>query len=54
MAILTDGEIQQFIDKGDIVIKPYRPDCLGSNSYDIHLGSTLASNCIFKMFTRIL
>jgi len=40
--ILTDKEIQQAINDGSIVIAPFRPECLGSNSYDVHLGSTLA------------
>lgn len=30
------------IDKGEIVIEPFRPECLGTNSYDVHLGKYLA------------
>ncbi len=30
------------MEKGTIIIEPYTRDCLGSNSYDVHLGSTLA------------
>jgi len=41
--ILTDQEILNSIEKRDIVITPFRRDCLGSNSYDVHLGSTLAT-----------
>jgi len=40
--ILTDKKILACIDSGDIVIEPFRPVCLGTNSYDVHLGSTLA------------
>jgi dCTP deaminase len=40
--ILTDGEILEEIEKGNIVIEPFDRNCLGSNSYDVHLGSTLA------------
>jgi len=40
--ILTDKKIMECIDTGDIVIEPFRPDCLGTNSYDVHLGNTLA------------
>jgi len=40
--ILTDELILKCIDAGSIVIEPFDPDCLGSNSYDVHLGSTLA------------
>src|SRR5437870_410398 len=40
--ILTDTDILQEIEKKTIVIEPYRRDCLGSNSYDVHLGGTLA------------
>ncbi|MBX3017758.1 MAG: dCTP deaminase [Bdellovibrionaceae bacterium] len=40
--ILTDQEILNSIEKGEIVISPFRRDCLGSNSYDVHLGAALA------------
>ena len=40
--ILTDKKILECIDSGDIVIEPFRPNCLGTNSYDVHLGKTLA------------
>lgn len=40
--ILSDKEILQQIEKGIIRVEPYRPECLGSNSYDVHLGKTLA------------
>jgi len=40
--ILSDKSILESIDKGEIVIDPYRPECLGTNSYDVHLGKTLA------------
>jgi dCTP deaminase len=41
--ILSDRKIRQEIEKGRIVIRPYRPECLGSNSYDVHLGPYLAT-----------
>ena len=40
--ILTDKEILASIDDGSIVVEPFRRECLGSNSYDVHLGKTLA------------
>ncbi len=40
--ILTDKEILRAIGSGSIVIEPFQPECLGSNSYDVHLGKTLA------------
>lgn len=40
--ILTDKKILEAIDKGEIVIEPFRPECLGTNSYDVHLGKYLA------------
>ena len=40
--ILSDKEILAHIEAGSIVIEPYDPSCLGSNSYDVHLGRTLA------------
>lgn len=39
--ILTDKTILAEIEKGNIVIQPYRPECLGTNSYDVHLGKYL-------------
>ncbi len=41
--ILSDLEIMRAIEAGDILIEPFRPECLGSNSYDVHLGRYLAT-----------
>jgi dCTP deaminase len=41
--ILTDQEILNALERGDIKVSPFRRECLGSNSYDVHLGSTLAT-----------
>lgn len=40
--ILTDSHILACIQDGTIVIEPFRREALGSNSYDVHLGATLA------------
>jgi len=40
--ILSDNKIREAIATGDIVIKPYREECLGTNSYDVHLGKHMA------------
>jgi dCTP deaminase len=40
--ILTDQEILNGIEQGSILVEPFRRECLGSNSYDVHLGKTLA------------
>jgi len=40
--ILSDSRILEEIEKGTIKIEPYKRDCLGSNSYDVHLGEHLA------------
>jgi dCTP deaminase len=40
--ILSDIRILEAIEKGEIVIEPFDPSCLGTNSYDVHLGKTLA------------
>ncbi len=40
--ILSDTRILEEIKKGTIKIDPYNRDCLGSNSYDVHLGRLLA------------
>lgn len=40
--ILSDSKILEAIAKKEIVIEPYDRDCLGTNSYDVHLGKHLA------------
>jgi dCTP deaminase len=40
--ILTDKQILESISKGDIVIEPFDPRRLGTNSYDVHLSKHLA------------
>jgi dCTP deaminase len=40
--ILSDIEILHSIDNGTIVIRPYDRECLGTNSYDVHLSKYLA------------
>jgi dCTP deaminase len=40
--ILTDTQILAEMKRGSIVIRPYHRKYLGSNSYDVHLGSWLA------------
>ncbi len=40
--ILSDKEILKEIENENILIEPFRLDCLGSNSYDVHLGKYLS------------
>jgi len=40
--ILTDQRILEEIEKGGILIEPFRLENLGTNSYDVHLGRYLA------------
>ena len=40
--ILTDSQILESIKSKEIVIEPFDPDCLGTNSYDVHLGKHIA------------
>jgi len=40
--ILSDTKILEGLSTGEIVIEPFRADCLGTNSYDVHLGRWLA------------
>lgn len=40
--ILTDEQILREIELKSIVIEPFDRHCLGTNSYDVHLGETLA------------
>ncbi len=41
--ILTDTQIIAAIEKKEIVIEPYNRACLGTNSYDVHLGKTFSN-----------
>jgi dCTP deaminase len=40
--ILSDQSILDAIESRDIVIEPYDRECLGTNSYDVHLSPHLA------------
>ena len=40
--ILTDQQIRAEMERGTIVVEPYDPTCLGTNSYDVHLGPYLS------------
>ncbi|MFT4666924.1 MAG: dCTP deaminase [Polaribacter sp.] len=40
--ILSDKKILEAIGDGNIVIEPFRKDCLGTNSYDVHLSKFMA------------
>ena len=40
--ILSDLKIREALRAGKIVIRPFRSECLGTNSYDVHLGPYLA------------
>lgn len=40
--ILSDNRILEEIEKGNILIEPFRESCLGTNSYDVHLGRYMA------------
>jgi len=41
--ILSDLRILEEIENGTIIIEPFQRDCLGTNSYDVHLGKYLAT-----------
>jgi len=41
--ILSDKEILKAIENKEIIIDPFDPSCLGTNSYDVHLGKYLAT-----------
>ena len=40
--IFSDKKILQSIEENKIVIEPFDRECLGTNSYDVHLGEWLA------------
>lgn len=39
--ILSDKRILEEIENGNILIEPFKKECLGTNSYDVHLGRYL-------------
>ncbi len=41
MAILSDTKIRRAMRRGKIIIEPFFDECLGSNSYDVHLNDVL-------------
>ena len=41
--ILADSQILEAMAQGLIKVEPFRPECLGSNSYDVHLGPILGT-----------
>ncbi len=41
--ILSDKRILEEMEKGTIKISPFDKNCLGSNSYDVHLGICMAT-----------
>jgi len=41
--ILSDIEILRSVEEKLIVIEPFSSECLGTNSYDVHLGKYLAT-----------
>ena len=41
--ILSDRQILNCLKDGSLVIEPFRQECLGSNSYDVHLGATIGT-----------
>ncbi len=47
--ILSDEKILDAIAKGEIVIDPFDPEALGTNSYDVHLGKYLAVYVDFEL-----
>jgi dCTP deaminase len=47
--ILSDQQILEEIDSGTIKIEPFDPDCLGSNSYDVHLGNMFAEYTVSEL-----
>ncbi|MBL7794636.1 MAG: dCTP deaminase [Saprospiraceae bacterium] len=40
--ILSDKKILDSIENGEILIEPFDRSCLGTNSYDVHLGRWMA------------
>jgi dCTP deaminase len=47
--ILSDKEILHSIENGEIVVEPFDRECLGTNSYDVHLGNFLSTYDSFEL-----
>ncbi len=41
MSVLVDSEIRRAYNRGAIVIEPFAPSSLGTNSYDVHLAKMM-------------
>jgi dCTP deaminase len=41
--ILSDARILEEVAKGRIVVRPFKRSCLGTNSYDVHLGPYIST-----------
>lgn len=50
--ILSDKRILEEIDNGNIKIEPFNRACLGTNSYDVHLGKYLATYTVRELDAR--
>jgi dCTP deaminase len=50
--ILSDAAILDHIERKHIVITPFRREALGSNSYDVRLGKTLATYTASELDAR--
>lgn len=44
MSVLVDRDVLNAVAGGAIVVDPFDPKCLGTNSYDVHLAPTL---CVY-------
>ncbi len=51
--VLTDTQILEAINRGDIVITPFDIAGLGTNSYDVHLASYLAVYKDYELDARL-
>lgn len=40
--ILSDKRILEEMEQGNILVEPFNRNCLGTNSYDVHLGRYMA------------
>lgn len=41
MSVLVDRDVTTAMIRGEIVVDPFDANCLGTNSYDVHLSDTL-------------
>jgi len=54
VSVLVDVDILEAMERGTIVVRPFDPKCLGTNSYDVHLAPTLRVYKSYESVAQVL